>query len=126
MDAVISENKNDMPKGESTYMAIIFTENAAEEVKRIMAEQGLDGDVGLRVAVNGGGCSGFMYSLGFDEKFDAAADRKYECQGVSVVTDKKSALYLDGVTVDFLDQNGRKGFAFNNPNESSSCSGCGH
>jgi iron-sulfur cluster assembly protein len=74
--------------------------------------------------VRGGGCSGFSYSLGFDQTFDAQADTKYDQHGVPLVVDKKSALYLDGTTVDFYDGIERRGFTFDNPNAVKSC-GCG-
>lgn len=105
-------------------MGVVLTEKAAEEVKRIMEQQNLEATNVLRVGVAGGGCSGFSYQLGFDDKFDAEADSKFDCHGVSVVVDKKSALYLDGTTVDFYDGIERRGFTFDNPNAVKSC-GCG-
>ena len=84
-------------------MAIVLTEKAANEVKRIMADQKIEPDTVLRVGVTGGGCSGFSYALGFDKEFDEKADAKYEYHGVPVVVDKKSALYLDGTTIDFYE-----------------------
>ncbi len=72
------------------------TEKAANEIKRVMAEQN-DPDVNvLRVAVAGGGCSGFQYRLGFDKGCDAAKDHVTEQHGLKVAVDKKSDLYLDG------------------------------
>lgn len=105
-------------------MAVTLTEKAAGEVKRIMADQKLEEGTVLRVGVRGGGCSGFQYALGFDSNFDAKADSKFDCHGVSVVVDKKSALYLDGATVDFYDSLEKRGFTFENPNAVKSC-GCG-
>jgi len=105
-------------------MAITLTERAAGEIKRVTEEQKLDDGMMLRVRLAAGGCSGFNYMLNFDKGYDAQADTKYDCLGVPVVTDKKSALLLDGTTIDFLDDHGRRGFAFNNPNEISSCGGC--
>ena len=105
-------------------MAINLTEKAAKEVKRIMEEQKLGDDTVLRVGVAGGGCSGFSYSLGFDRAFDEKIDSKYEYHGVRMVVDKKSALYLDGTTVDFYDGLERRGFTFDNPNAVKTC-GCG-
>ena len=84
-------------------MAITLTERAAEEVKRIIVDQKLTDLTVLRVGVTGGGCSGFMYKLAFDESFDDVKDSRYEQHGVAIVVDKKSALYLDGTTVDFYD-----------------------
>jgi iron-sulfur cluster assembly protein len=105
-------------------MAIVLTEKAAQEVKRIMADQKLEEGTVLRVGVSGGGCSGFSYALGFDKQFDEKQDSKYDYHGVPVVVDKKSALYLDGTTVDFYDGIERRGFTFDNPNAVKSC-GCG-
>ena len=96
-------------------MSVTLTERAAEEVRRIMEHQKIEDGSVLRVGVTGGGCSGFSYALGFDKTFDAAADSKYDCHGVPVVVDKKSALYLDGTTVDFYDGIERRGFTFDNP-----------
>ena len=106
-------------------MAITLTEKAATEIKRIMDEQSSDGATLLRIGVTGGGCSGFSYSLGFDKACDEAADASSEQHGVKVVVDKKSALYLDGTTVDFYEGLDRRGFTFDNPNAVRSC-GCGN
>jgi len=105
-------------------MSIILTEKAAGEVKRIIEDQKLEDGTVLRVGVAGGGCSGFSYSLGFDKSYDEKVDSKYEYHGVPVVVDKKSALYLDGTTVDFYDGIEKRGFTFDNPNAVKSC-GCG-
>ncbi len=105
-------------------MAITLTERAAEEVKRIIVDQKLGEETVLRVGVSGGGCSGFMYKLAFDKNFDDTVDSRYDQHGVPVVIDKKSALYLDGTTVDFFDGLEKRGFTFENPNAVKSC-GCG-
>lgn len=105
------------------HMSIVLTEKAAHEVKRIMEAQKYEDHV-LRVGVAGGGCSGFSYALGFAKDYDEAVDSKYEFHGVPVVVDKKSALYLDGTTVDFYEGIDRRGFTFDNPNAVKSC-GCG-
>jgi iron-sulfur cluster assembly protein len=104
-------------------MSVVLTEKAAAEVKRIMEAQKYEDHV-LRVGVAGGGCSGFSYSLGFAKDYDEAVDAKYDYHGVPVVVDKKSALYLDGTTVDFYEGIDRRGFTFDNPNAVKSC-GCG-
>lgn len=105
-------------------MSVNLTERAAVEVKRIIDQQKLEEGTVLRVGVTGGGCSGFSYALGFDKEFDTAADSKFDCHGVDVVVDKKSALYLEGTTVDFFDGIEKRGFTFENPNAVKSC-GCG-
>jgi iron-sulfur cluster assembly protein len=104
--------------------AVILTEKAATEVKRIMDEQKLEEGTILRVGVRGGGCSGFSYDLHFDKNYDEKADSKYDQHGVPLVVDKKSALYLEGTTVDFYDGIEKRGFTFDNPNAVKSC-GCG-
>ena len=106
-------------------MSVVLTEKAAAEVQRVMADQNYGEDTVLRVGVAGGGCSGFNYSLGFDQSYDAKVDSKYDCHGVAVVVDKKSALYLDGTTVDFHEGIDRRGFTFDNPNAVKTC-GCGN
>ena len=105
-------------------MGIILSERAATEVKKVLQEQKQPETTLLRVRVVGGGCSGFSYDLGFDTNFDEKADSKYEHHGVTVVVDKKSALYLDGTTVDYYEGLEKRGFTFDNPNAVKSC-GCG-
>ena len=105
-------------------MAVTLTERAAGEVKRIIEEQKFEDEMVLRVGVTGGGCSGFSYALGFDKTYDDKADSKYDCHGVSLDVDRKSALYLDGTTVDFYEGLDKRGFTFENPNAVKSC-GCG-
>ncbi|QDT39937.1 HesB/IscA family protein [Stratiformator vulcanicus] len=103
---------------------INVTEGAVGEIKRVMEEQGMSDDSVLRVGVAGGGCSGFSYSLGFDEKTDAGKDHVSLQHGLKVAVDKKSALYLDGTTIDFYNGLDKRGFTFDNPNAKNSC-GCG-
>jgi iron-sulfur cluster assembly protein len=105
-------------------MSIILSERAASEVKKVLQEQTPAENTLLRVRVVGGGCSGFSYDLRFDNTFDEKVDSKYEQHGVTVVIDKKSALYLDGTTVDYYDGLEKRGFTFDNPNAKKTC-GCG-
>ena len=77
----------------------------------------------MRVAVKGGGCSGLMYDLLFDDVL-SESDQVFEDKGVKVIVDKKSLLYLVGTTLDFTDGLNGKGFQFVNPNASRTC-GCG-
>jgi iron-sulfur cluster assembly accessory protein len=89
-----------------------------------MAEEP-DGDtMVLRVAIQGGGCSGFQYGLGFDTQA-AEGDHELTLQGVNVVVDQFSAPYLQGATIDYLTGLQESGFKIDNPNAVSSC-GCGH
>ncbi len=105
-------------------MALTLTERAAQEVKTILEQQKLDPTgTFLRLAIKGGGCSGFSYSLDLTES-KSELDEEFDQHGVKVVCDAKSYLYLNGTTLDFKDEIMGRGFVFNNPNATSSC-GCG-
>ena len=104
-------------------MGITLTPKAAEKIKKIFAEQQMPEGSCLRVGIKGGGCSGFSYTLDVTDK-PAADDEVYESNGVRVVTDPKSSLYLSGTEVDYEDSLLKGGFIFNNPNAKRSC-GCG-
>ena len=106
-------------------MSVIITESASKELKRVMESQDLPEGSALRIGVASGGCSGFEYKLGFDDKFEATADHVSDQHGVKVAVDKKSALLLDGTTIDFYEGLERRGFTFDNPNVVKSC-GCGN
>lgn len=101
-----------------------ITEKAAQEIKRVMAEQSLPEGTVVRVGVAGGGCSGFQYRFGFDANIDAAKDHVWDQHGLKVVVQKNHDLHLDGTTVDFYEGLERRGFTFDNPNVSRTC-GCG-
>ena len=108
-------------------MAIALTEKAAEEVKKAIDSRHEEEKEGLvlRVKVTGGGCSGFSYGLGFSSDYNEETDSKYDLHGVPVVVDKKSALFLDGTTIDFYEDGPfRRGYTFDNPNAVKTC-GCG-
>ena len=105
-------------------MSVTLTEKAVGEIRRVIGEQKLPETTILRVGVSAGGCSGFQYALGFDSAIDEAKDQLNEQHGLKVAVDKKSALYLDGTTIDFYDGLEKRGFTFNNPNAVKSC-GCG-
>jgi iron-sulfur cluster assembly protein len=103
---------------------ISLTEAAALKIKELQAQEPEgDADV-LRVAVQGGGCSGFEYALGFDRGAQDG-DLELELHGVQVVVDPFSAPYLRGAEIDFLDTITESGFKISNPNAVSAC-GCGH
>ncbi|MBN1853620.1 MAG: iron-sulfur cluster assembly accessory protein [Pirellulales bacterium] len=106
-------------------MSVLLTEKAANEVKRLMESQDPKGRTFLRIGIMAGGCSGFSYSLGFDNQFDERVDSQSEQLGISLVMNKKYALYLDGTTLDFYEDSNRRGFTFDNPNMIRTCS-CGH
>ena len=102
---------------------VTVTEKAASKIRELMAEEA-EGDVSvLRIAVQGGGCSGFQYALGFD-RGPQDGDNEIEMHGVRVVIDPYSAPYLLGSEIDFVDALMGAGFAINNPNVSAAC-GCG-
>lgn len=104
---------------------ITLSETAAKEIKSIITDQGLSSDVTrLRVGVKGGGCSGFSYMLDLTEEPKAEADEEIESNGVKILCDMKSFLYLEGVEIDFKDEVMGRGFVFKNPNATSTC-GCG-
>jgi iron-sulfur cluster assembly protein len=102
---------------------ISLTPRAIQEIRRIITEQKLPESTALRVGVKGGGCSGLMYDLIFDDQMKEG-DKVFEDNGVKVVVDKKSLLYLLGTTLDFSGGLNGKGFQFINPNASRTC-GCG-
>jgi iron-sulfur cluster assembly protein len=104
-------------------MAISLTDRAAKEVKRIIEDQNLPDGTNLRVGVKGGGCSGFSYTLGFDDSINEI-DQITEFGDISIVCDPKSFLYLNNTEVDFEESLMGRGFKFQNPNASKSC-GCG-
>ena len=119
--------KNDECKTASAPPALHVTERAAEEVKRIVAEQkaaGVAEKLYLRMRVVGGGCSGFQHKLDLDPVVNEKLDETFEMHGVDVVIDKRSLLYLGGVTVDFHDDLNKRGFSISNPSAKSTC-GCG-
>ena len=107
---------------ERTDSIVSLTPAAAEKIRALM-ETETDVSV-LRVAIEGGGCSGFQYGLGFDRGAQEG-DHEFEIEGVKVVVDPFSAPYLRGARVDYLETIQESGFKIDNPNAVSSC-GCGH
>lgn len=105
-------------------MAITITESAVREIKGIFVQQEFKAeDVFLRLGVKGGGCSGFSYNLDIT-KIKKDNDEVFEQDGITIVCDPKSYLYLNGTELNFRDEIMGRGFVFNNPNATSSC-GCG-
>ena len=103
-------------------MATNLSEAALKQVKQLMTAQNLE-NVYLRMGVKGGGCSGLSYSVEFDSEV-GPHDKTFDVDGVKVVCDAKSFLYLNGTTLDYVTQGLTGGFTFVNPNAKSSCS-CG-
>ncbi|MFZ0636282.1 MAG: iron-sulfur cluster assembly accessory protein [Candidatus Acidiferrales bacterium] len=100
-----------------------LTPVAIEKVKEILTQQN-PLPAGLRVAVVGGGCSGFSYHMAFETQANEANDNIYEFGGLKVMVDQMSEMYLDGVQIDYIESIEGSGFKFNNPNVKSTC-GCG-
>ncbi len=102
---------------------ISLTEKALNEIKRIMSENQVPDNYGLRVGVKGGGCSGFTYNLGFDCEVKEVDTTIIDGE-VKLFIDGKSLFYLSGTELDFSDGLNGKGFVFSNPNATKTC-GCG-
>lgn len=100
---------------------ITLTPEAITKVKEILAER--KEDAGLRVAIIGGGCSGFQYQMTLDKE-PQENDQVMDMEGLKVFIDAKSLLYLNGTTVDYVNGSNGSGFKFDNPNSRSDC-GCG-
>ena len=102
---------------------ITVTEAAATKIKELLSEEG-KAESGLRVFVQGGGCSGFQYGLMIEEGGAGVGDQSYESNGVKLFVDPVSVSYLKGAEVDFVDTITGGGFTIKNPNATSTC-GCG-
>jgi iron-sulfur cluster assembly protein len=108
---------------------VTVTEKAATEVKRAIADyqsggDAPEGELYLRLRVQGGGCSGFQNKLDLDPTYNEKTDHLFEVHGIKVVIDKRSMLYLDNATVDFHDDLNKRGFSITNPQAKGTC-GCG-
>jgi iron-sulfur cluster assembly protein len=101
---------------------VTLTDKAASKVKELMNGQSEAGTASLRVAVRGGGCSGFQYALAFDEQREG--DEIFEHQEIRLLVDTESLPFVDGSEVDYVESLQGAGFAVNNPNVVASC-GCG-
>jgi iron-sulfur cluster assembly accessory protein len=110
------------PPAEPAPNVVALTAKAVEMVKEAMAQENLAGH-GIRVGVVGGGCSGFQYSMDFENQA-RDGDLVMEQDGVKVFVDPMSSMYLQGVTIDYVQGLQGAGFKFNNPNARNTC-GCG-
>lgn len=117
--AEMPDEPADIPEGEES---VNLTSRAARQVRKIREDEGLDEELYLRVAVEGGGCSGLNYRLGFDLKNEE--DRLVESEGVQIVVNPRHLIYLNGVRIDYPDGLDARGFTFDNPNATDNC-GCG-
>src|SRR5271157_3133364 len=107
---------------EESKRMVQLTEKAVGKVKEIMSSQE-PAPAGLRISVVGGGCSGFSYSMAFENQPNML-DKTYNYEGLKVFIDQASMLYLEGAEVDYVETLEGSGFKFNNPNVKSTC-GCG-
>lgn len=114
--------ENESPPEKSDLPPVTLTERAAKQVRKIKENENLEEDLYLRVAVEGGGCSGLSYKLGFDIKTEE--DHIEYSQGLEIIINDKHMMYLDGIVIDYPDGLDARGFTFDNPNASESC-GCG-
>ena len=102
-------------------MSILLTDTASTKVREIMSQQN-PAPTALRVAVVGGGCSGFSYHMAFDNA-ENPSDNVYDFEGLKVLVDQMSEMYLDGVQIDYIESIEGAGFKFNNPNVKSTAAG---
>lgn len=107
---------------ETKTSIVDITEKALSQIKSIYHSEGKGPEYGLRLGVIGGGCSGLSYKIAFDQIKEK--DNILDFEGVKVLVDIKSAIYLKGVVLDFQDGLNGKGFVFKNPNATNTC-GCG-
>ncbi|HEY8376745.1 MAG TPA: iron-sulfur cluster insertion protein ErpA [Nannocystis sp.] len=114
--------QHDAAADEPPMGGISVTETAAAKIKEIREAEAIESTYALRVKVMGGGCAGFQYDLYFDEP--AEGDNHFESQGVKLVCDQMSFMYLMGTSIDYVEGLQGAGFKFNNPNTTGSC-GCG-
>lgn len=119
--SITAENTQAAPVSETPEL-IKLTAIAAEKVNAIRAEEKIEEGFALRLKVMGGGCSGFAYDLYFDQPQDT--DQVFESQGVKMLVDQMSMMYLAGTEVDYVESLQGSGFKFTNPNVKSTC-GCG-
>ena len=108
---------------DGTQLIVTISEKAAEKIHYFAAKDGITENVGVRVAVKGGGCSGLTYDLIITDQ-ELESDKIVEQHGVKVMVDKKSYIYLVGTELEFSDGLNGKGFLFTNPNAKKTC-GCG-
>jgi len=101
---------------------ITFTPVAVSKVKEIIAER--DASLGLRIIAAAGGCSGFQYQMTLDKQQEEG-DEALDFDGLRVLVDAESMVFMDGTTIDYVEAKDGSGFTFDNPNAQSACSSCG-
>lgn len=117
-----TSDANPFQKEELTGEPVTLTERAAKQVAKIKQDEGLDENLYLRVAVDGGGCSGLSYKLGLDYRTNE--DKIFESYGVEIIVAPKHLMYVEGMQIDYPDGLDARGFTFDNPNATENC-GCG-
>jgi len=123
MSAVAENQETSAPATQDDSQEMVkLTTRAAEKVKAIRAEEKIEENFGLRLKVMGGGCSGFSYDLFFDQPQEV--DQTFESQGIRLLCDQMSLMYLAGTEIDYVESVQGSGFKFTNPNVKSTC-GCG-
>ena len=125
VDATNEPQSNDAqsPGAPAAPGVVKVTDTASERIRALLGEEGKLASHGLRMKVIGGGCSGLQYQLSFDDQV-REIDTAAETNGVRIIIDEKSALYLVGSVLDFVDTLQESGFKIENPNASNTC-GCG-
>jgi iron-sulfur cluster assembly accessory protein len=124
METAVETSHSHSHSTEAEPTPVRLTDRAAAMVRETMEREG-GKFAGLRVAVVGGGCSGFQYSLDLDEQGAKDGDSTFVVNGISVLVDPMSSMYLMGVEIDYVEtQFGQAGFSFKNPNAKHTC-GCG-
>lgn len=113
---------NPFEKEHLTGEPVTLTERAAKQVQKIKKDEGMNEEIYLRVAVDGGGCSGLSYKLGLDHRTEE--DKIFESFGVEIIVAEKHLMYLEGMQIDYPDGLDARGFTFDNPNATENC-GCG-
>ena len=121
--AAVVANSAASTEVDESEQPITLTARAAEKVREIQQAEGIEENFGLRMKVQGGGCSGFSYDLYFDQEQEGV-DQKLESHGVRILVDMMSFQYLAGTEVDYVEGLQGAGFKFGNPNVKSTC-GCG-
>jgi iron-sulfur cluster assembly accessory protein len=122
MDTTVASAPRAAPAPEALAAPLSLSAKAVEMVRDAMTRENLDG-YGIRIGVVGGGCSGFQYSMDF-ENAERDGDSIYEQDGIKLYVDPMSSMYLQGVTVDYVVGLQGAGFKFTNPNARNTC-GCG-
>lgn len=122
IDADDDEQEEQQPARPASGKSVALTPRAAKQIHLIRRQEGIDDELFLRVAVEGGGCAGLNYKLGFD--FRNNDDTITESEGIRIIIDPRHLMYLEGIRIDYPDGLDARGFTFDNPNATDNC-GCG-